>query len=147
MRSLQRALLGCNNFWIHVIFREFYWVSMSKLFNPPLQMESWARCLGGRVFFPFQRKSYIFFQITFWYILPQFGYEDAVYDYLFSSQRSLTLFQIRIFFIIPLLMLSQFELKRIELPKSTPIILMENCDRFIFPGWSILFLYPSPDKA
>ena len=31
MRSLQRALVGFNNFWINFIFREFNWVSMSKM--------------------------------------------------------------------------------------------------------------------
>ena len=31
MRSFQRALVGFNNFWINFIFREFNWVSMSKM--------------------------------------------------------------------------------------------------------------------
>ena len=31
MRSFLRALVGFNNFWINFIFREFNWVSMSKM--------------------------------------------------------------------------------------------------------------------
>ena len=31
MRSFQRALVGFNNFWINFTFREFNWVSMSKV--------------------------------------------------------------------------------------------------------------------
>ena len=147
LRSLQRVLLGFNSFWIHFILRGFYWVPMSKIFNTPLQMESWARCLGGRIFFPFQKKSYILFSnyfliyfTTVW--VRGFGLRLSFYlskEFYFVPDMD--------FFIIPLLMLSQLELIRIELPKLTPIILMENCDHFIFPDWSILFLYPSSDNA
>ena len=58
MRSFQKALVRFNKLWIHFIFREFNWVSMFKIPSPYLQMESWARCLGG-CFFPFQKKAYI----------------------------------------------------------------------------------------
>ena len=57
-----------------------------------------------------------------------------------SLKESLALFQIWIFVIIPSLILSQFELSRIELPKLTLSILMENCEHSICLGWSI-FLY------
>ena len=68
MRSFQRTLVGFNNLWIHFIFREFNWVSMSKIPSLPLQVESWVRCLGGRIFFC-SRANCIFFQFSFWYIL------------------------------------------------------------------------------
>ena len=45
--------------------------------------------------------------------------------------KSLTLFQIWVFSIIPSLFLSQLELSRIELSKLTPSILMKNCGHFI----------------
>ena len=48
MRSFQRALVGFNNLWIHWIFREVNWVSCSKIPTAPLQMDSWAKYLGGR---------------------------------------------------------------------------------------------------
>ena len=50
---------GIYNLYIHFIFREFNWVSIPKIPSPHLQMESWGRCLGGRIFLPLQRKSYI----------------------------------------------------------------------------------------
>ena len=65
---------------------------MSKIPSPPLQVQSSARCLVGRIFFPFQRKSSNFLYDIFWngiYLtyIPQFGHENFVYDYLFTSQR------------------------------------------------------------
>ena len=59
MRSFERALVVFNNLWIHFTFREFNLVSMSKKPILPFQMESWAKCQGGCIFFPFKRKSYI----------------------------------------------------------------------------------------
>ena len=42
MRSFQRALVGFNNFWINFIFREFNWVSMSKMSKERLSVwEVW----------------------------------------------------------------------------------------------------------
>ena len=35
------------NLWIHFIFREFNFVSMSKIPIPLIQMESWTRCVRG----------------------------------------------------------------------------------------------------
>ena len=66
--------------------------------------------------------------------VPQFGQEDLVYDYLFSSQRESHPVADMDFFIIPSPLLSQLELLRIELPKFTPSILIENCDHSICPG-------------
>ena len=43
MRSFQRALVGFNNFWINFIFREFNWVSMSKMSKERLSVwEVWC---------------------------------------------------------------------------------------------------------
>ena len=68
MRSLQSALVRFNNLWIHFIFRKFNWVAMSKIPSLPLQMDSWAKCLGGWIFFR-SKGNRIFFQFPFWYIL------------------------------------------------------------------------------
>ena len=46
----QRALVGFNNLWIHFILREFNCVTMSKIPSPIIQMEIWARYLGGCIF-------------------------------------------------------------------------------------------------
>ena len=51
MKSFQRALVGFNNLWIHFTFMDFNWVFMSKIPFPPLQMESWVRCLESCFFF------------------------------------------------------------------------------------------------
>ena len=39
IRSFQKALMGCNNLWIHLFFNEFNWISMSKILYSPFQME------------------------------------------------------------------------------------------------------------
>ena len=57
MRSFHRALVGCSSLWVHLILREFNWMSISRMSNPPLQMGSWLRCLWGQIFFPSHRKS------------------------------------------------------------------------------------------
>ena len=42
MRSFQRAFMEFNNFWINFIFREFNWVSMSKMSKERLSVwEVW----------------------------------------------------------------------------------------------------------
>ena len=109
MKYFQRALVGFNNLWICFIFREFNWMSMSKIPSPPLPMESWDWCLWGIAFFFRSRKIvYYFFDVLFdifWnkiYLtyVAQFGQENLVYDYLFTSplKESLSLFQIWIFY-------------------------------------------------
>ena len=100
MRLFQRTLLGFNNLWIHFIFREFNCVSMSKIRSPLVQMERGLNYVSRR-----------------WYFFPA---PEEIY-----IKESLTLFQIWIFFAIPSLILSHFDLSRIELPKLTPSILIE----------------------
>ena len=75
MRSFQRALVGFNNFWFNFIFREFNWVSMSKVSK---------ECLSFRkvwFFLLFRSKLYICISISF---LIYFGivYIWAVYQSL-----------------------------------------------------------------
>ena len=129
---------------------------MSKILSPPLQRKSWSWDIGG--FFPFRGNS-IFFD----FLLDKFSnsiyLSNSIYMYYSLDKRiwftiiflplkeSLTLFQIWIFFIIPLLILSQLDLLRIELPKLTPSILMKSCEHSICPAWSILFLYAPALKA
>ena len=65
LRPFQRAILGFSNLWIHLSFKEFYWLSMPKIPYPPFQMGSWAMCLGGRIFLLQQRKLYLLFSVFF----------------------------------------------------------------------------------
>ena len=83
--------------------------------------------------------SFYFLLDIFWVTIyltyvPQFGQADLVYDYLFSTQSESHPVADMDFFIIPSPLLSQLELLRIELPKFTPSILIENCDHSICPG-------------
>ena len=96
--------------------------------------------------------SFYFLLDIFWVTIyltyvPQFGQADLVYDYLFSTQSESHPVADMDFFIIPSPLLSQLELLRIELPKFTPSILIENCDHSICPGWWILFLYAPAHKV
>ena len=54
--SFQKPLVRYNNLWIRLVFKEFNWVSMSKIPYPPFQMESWTRFLGG-LFFCSSRRN------------------------------------------------------------------------------------------
>ena len=74
MRSFRKALVRFNNPWIHLILRKFNWVSMSKIPSLPLQMGSWARCLGSRIFFRSRGNRILFFQFPFLYILEWYIY-------------------------------------------------------------------------
>ena len=62
-------------------------------------------------------------------------------------KKSVILFKIWIFFIIPSLILSQLELLRIELSNLTPSILMKICDHSVCHDSSILFLYTPAHTA
>ena len=68
-RSFQKALVGFNNLWIYLVFKEYNWVSMSKIPHPPFQLESWTRCLGGLIFCIFRKNCICFFQFPFSFIL------------------------------------------------------------------------------
>ena len=59
LRYFQRELVGFNNFWINFIFREYNWVSMSKMSKECLSV--WEVSF----FLLFQRKLYILFSISF----------------------------------------------------------------------------------
>ena len=110
-----RALVGFNNIWIHFIFREFNCVPMPKIPSPIIQMVS--RCLGGRVFFHFQRKlCIIFWWIIFW--IRRFGLQLSFY-----LIKKVSLCFRYGFFAIHSLILSHLELSGIELLKLTPSIL------------------------
>ena len=102
-------------------------MSMSKIPSSLLQIESWARCLGGCIFFCSRGSRIFFFNI----FLP--FKESLIPD--------------RYFFIITLLILSRLELSRVKSLKLTASNLMENCEHFICPGLSIPFLYASIHKA
>ena len=74
MIPFQRKLVEFNNLWIHFIFIQFNCVSMSKTPSPPLQMETSARCLGGRIFCCSKGHCIFFFQFPFWYILEWYKF-------------------------------------------------------------------------
>ena len=56
-RSFQRALVGFNNLWIHLISNKFNWFSMSKIYLT--ELFKWGACL----------LYYVIFSIFFRYIL------------------------------------------------------------------------------
>ena len=89
MRFFQTALEGFNNLWIHFIFRQFNYVSMSKIPCPIIQMEISARYLGGRIFWftiiflPLSSR-YGFFCYTFTYFVPFGVIENRVTKFNFK---------------------------------------------------------------
>lgn len=102
-----------------------------------------------KVFFPVLEELVCSFNILFdifWNSIrltyvTQFGLDNLVHNCLFTSQRILFYSRYE-FFIIPSLILWELESSRIELAKLILNILVENWDRSICPGWSILFLWP-----
>ena len=100
--------VGFNNLWIHFIFREFEYF---------LQMESWARCLGGcMILFFFTISFLIYFGIV--YIWPMYHSLDKRiwFTIIFLPlKESLTIPDTDS--ILPSLILSQLELSGIEVPK------------------------------
>ena len=91
-----------NSLWVQFIFRELNWVSMSKIPSPTIQMESWARCLGGRIFpgpEEFVYSFLVYFGIV--QIWPMYhSLDKRVWFTIFflPLKESLTLFQIWIFY-------------------------------------------------
>ena len=91
-----------NNILVHFIFREFNWVSMSKMPTPPLYMESRARCLRGCIFFAFQRNTYIlsislliYFGIVYvWPMYHSFGKKTWLIIIFLPLKESLTLLDV-----------------------------------------------------
>ena len=85
IRSFQRALVGFNNFWINFIFREFNWVSMSKMSKECLSVwEVW-----------FSSISYlIYFGIVYIWTMYQ-SLDKSLFIIIFLPRKErLTLFQI-----------------------------------------------------
>ena len=107
---------------------------MSKIPSPLLQMEGLARCLGGCIF-PVPEEVVCSFSIsilicfrlnTNLVYVSKLGEEGAIVcNYLFTSQRESHSFPDQDVFATLWLILSHFELLRIELPKLTSSILME----------------------
>ena len=64
-RSFQKALVRFNNLWIRLVFKEFNWVSVSKISNPPFKMESWTSCPGGLIFIVVPGELYSFLSFLF----------------------------------------------------------------------------------
>ena len=116
---------------------------MSKIPSQLIQMESWARCLRGRIF-SCSRWNRIFFLAIFWNS-TNLGMHHSldnrvlVYDYFSTSQRQshsvLHMYFFLLLYIetyleqnevyIPSFILSDLELSRIKLSKLPPSILME----------------------
>ena len=130
MRSFQRAMVEFNNLRIYFTFRGFNRVSMSKISSPPIQMESWSSCLGGGIFSVSQEIVYsfkLFFDLFWNNIWPMYHSLDKRFTIIFFTIIGLRLsFTSQIvshcvpdmnFFIIPSIILSQWELSMIELPK------------------------------
>ena len=76
MRSFQRALVGFNNFWINFIFREFNWVSMSKMSKERLSAwEVWFFFIVPKeiVYSLFNFLSDILWNSIYLNYVPKFG--------------------------------------------------------------------------
>ena len=118
------------NLWIHFIFREFNFVSMSKIPIPLIQMESWTRCVRGSFYLLVPEEIVYSFLVYFvivqtWSIYHSLDKKVWLLIMFLPLKESLTLFNIWISFAIPSLFLSDLELSRIELPTLTPSTLME----------------------
>ena len=118
------------NLWIHFIFREFNFVSMSKIPIPLIQMESWTRCVRGSFYLLAPEEIVYSFLVYFvivqtWSIYHSLDKQVWLLIMFLPLKESLTLFNIWISFAIPSLFLSDLELSRIELPTLTPSTLME----------------------
>ena len=118
------------NLWIHFIFREFNFVSMSKIPIPLIQMESWTRCVRGSFYLLAPEEIVYSFLVYFvivqtWSIYHSLDKKVWLLIMFLPLKESLTLFNIWISFAIPSLFLSDLELSRIELPTLTPSTLME----------------------
>ena len=133
IRSFQRLdLITCKS----IFFSMFNWVSMSNIPCPPLQIERWARWLGGRIF-SVPKKSHVLsmsflIHLGIVYIWPVKRIWNSVPDIIFFINFT--------FFV-------SIGVIKDRITKLTPSILMENCDQSIFPGWSILFLYAPTHEA
>ena len=78
IRFFQKALVGFNNIWICLVFKEFNWVSkirMSKIPYLRFQIEKWTRLLGCLIFCSSRRNCICFFQLPFWFILEQWIFD------------------------------------------------------------------------
>ena len=118
------------NLWIHFIFREFNFFSMSKIPIPLIQMESWTRCVRGSFYLLAPEEIVYSFLVYFvivqtWSIYHSLDKQVWLLIMFLPLKESLTLFNIWISFAIPSFFLSDVELSRIELPKLTPSILTE----------------------
>ena len=118
------------NLWIHFIFREFNFFSMSKIPIPLIQMESWTRCVRGSFYLLAPEEIVYSFLVYFvivqtWSIYHSLDKQVWLLIMFLPLKESLTLSNIWISFAIPSLFLSDLELSRIELPTLTPSTLME----------------------
>ena len=143
MRPFQRALVGLNNLEVHLSSREFNWASMSKIPSRHFQTEVWAIVFFNFFFDKFWDSIYLTYTKVW---VRGFGLQ---FFFFFSSQRELhSVWNVDFlnFFVKLWLILSQSELSSTELPKCSPIILIENCDHTIRPVLSIL-LYDLASKG
>ena len=105
IRSFQKALVGFNHLWVHLVFKEFNSVSMFKIPYPPFQMDSWTRRLGGLIFCSSIRNCICFSQFPFWFILEWCIFnlctivllKGLSLQFFFPLKESCTLFQIWFF--------------------------------------------------
>ena len=117
-------------------------------------MESWAYCLGGSIFFLFQRKLHILFSISFlifWNSInlayvPQLGNKDLVSDYIFTSQIESHSIP-DIVFLLTFNYFVPFGTIRNRFTKINFKYLNGNCDYSSCSGWWILFLYVTSNKG
>ena len=118
---------------------------MSKILGPTLQMESWARFLGGCIF-PCSRGNCIFFSNfhfdMFWNCRNLAMYQSFKKRIWFKIIFLQALFYSRyIIFCDTITFFAPFEVIENRFIKINFKYFNRNCDYFSCPGWSILFIY------
>ena len=128
---------------------------MSKIPGPPLQMESWARCLGGCILSCSRGNCILFFQFPFWYILEQYKSALCITAWTrgfgprpsFYLSNRISLCSRYRFFCYTFTYFVPFEVIKNRVTKISFKYFNWNCDYSSCPGWSIIFLYAPAHKG
>ena len=84
-RFFQRALVVFNNLWIHLISKEFNWVSMSKIYLT--ELSKWGVCLM-KILYSFLNFFWIYFGIVYiWAVYHRFNQRIRFTVIFFLSKR------------------------------------------------------------
>ena len=163
--SFQKALVEFNNLWIHLFFKEFNWISMSKILSSPFKWRAEVGAWEVSLFFVIPEEfvcSFLvyfliyFFLVDIWPMCYSFN-KRIWFTIIFSLSKRVASSDFIfcccfLFFFVSLpFIMSHLLLSRTRLTKCTPSILMENCDHTICHLYlsyhTILFLYARAHEA